>query len=142
MEIIKVGTEIRITGDYHGKKYSARNPYVINLQPVEEFNLLLEGMIGSEEACRKRRLAGGINDLVERAGRMNKDQLGYLVSGLLGQIQKYTQLLQEAYDHPDKFAEFVRGYRAIVEGAGPYVNVLRGLSDLAALEECLKLAKE
>ena len=92
MGIIKVGTEIRITGEYRGKKYSAKNPYVIDLQPVDEFNQLLEGMIGSEEACRNRRLAGGINDLVERAGKMNKDQLGYLVSGLLGQIQKWTQL--------------------------------------------------
>ena len=39
----------------------------------------------------------------------------------------------------DKFAEFVKGYRTIMEDAGPYVEMLRGLSDLEALEESRKL---
>ncbi len=130
MEIIKAGSKIRITGEYNGRKYTVRNPYVIDLHPVEEFNNLLEGMIGSEQACRERRLAGGINDLVEKAGKMNQDQLGYLVSGLLGQIQKWTQLYQDALDHPDKFLAVVTTYRKITESAIPYSEMLKELDDL------------
>ncbi len=130
MEIIKVGSEIRITGKYKGKTYSESKPYIIDLQPVEEFNGLLESMVGKEQACRERRLAGGITDLVEKAGKMNQDQLCYLVSGLLGQIQKWTQLYQDALDHPDKFLAVVTTYRKITETATPYSEMLKELDDL------------
>ncbi len=142
MMIIRVGTEIRITGEYKGKTYSESKPYIIDLQPVEEFNELLERMIGKEQACRERRLAGGINDLVEKAGKMNQDQVGYLVSGLLGQIQKWTQLYQDALDHPDKFAAFVKQYREITTGAGPYLEMLRELGDSKVLEQNLKIVDD
>ncbi|MBS3169818.1 hypothetical protein J4210_05000 [Candidatus Woesearchaeota archaeon] len=87
MQISRHDHELHIVGNYKGKSYTLTDPYVISLAPVEQFLSTLESMVGNEQARKERRLVPGTAQLMDLAESMNPDQMRYVVSGLLSQVQ-------------------------------------------------------
>ena len=86
----------------------------INLTPVREYINTIEQAISTEENRRQRVLSEKMLDLIDRAKKMDKKQLEYVIINMFGIIERWVGLHQSIADNPKKFLEDVEFFRKYI----------------------------
>lgn len=94
----------------------------IDLTPVKKFASKLEEALSTEENRRDRKSVKLVTYFLESAGKMNEDQLKYLVNNLVSMAERYAFLFQSTLDEPEKHLKFVQEYRKLKEMTRKYRN--------------------
>ena len=83
----------------------------INLTPVKEITNNLENILMHRKNWKDRSHVEYGLKIIEEVKKLNKDQLEYVVTNLLGIITKYTDLYQTILDNPKKEGEKMQEYK-------------------------------
>lgn len=103
------------TGNIGGKIYTSEKPYEVDLAPVEEYKSKLEEALVTEENRRDRKSVELTTYFLRAAREMNKEQLKYLVTELVGILEKWTRLYQSTLDNPEEHLKQIKEYRKLEE---------------------------
>jgi len=96
--------------EIHKKEQKIRR---IDLTSVEEIRNNLEYILMHRKSMKDRSHIKYSIEITEKIRNLNKDQLRYLSTSLIGLVNKFADLYQSTLDKPEEHLEFMKKFRKL-----------------------------